>query len=134
MNELDESEKILREILSTRAQSPVEDSTYCLALAGLSRVYKARGQPDRALALLREAVDASEKPQGKEHVMPPEELLSDLAKEYAAVQFWDEAEKALDQALLKLRSRPATHAIRRKNEECISLLREVCDSKTQDKN
>lgn len=55
-----------------------------LAPAGLSKVYQARGQRDRAIGSLREAVDACEEPQGDKFVMHPKPLLTDLAKEYAA--------------------------------------------------
>ena len=134
LKEIDESEKILNEVLSTRARYPMEDDTCCLALAGLSKVYKARGQPDRALELLRKAVNVSEESQGEQHVKRPEDLLLELAKEYAAVLRWDEAKKAVDQALLKLRSQKATRAVSRNIEECISLLGEISGRTYQDEN
>lgn len=130
-NRLDESEVVLNGVLSTRAQHPSHDSTRCRALAALSKVHQARGRPDRAIEFLREAVDACAEPQGAESVMRAEDLLPDLAREYAAARRWGEAEEALDRTLVELRSRQATRATARKIEECVSLREEFRGRKDQ---
>ena len=131
-NDLDESERILNQVLHTRAKyPPIDDDIRCLALVSLSAYYKARGQPDHAIDLLREAVDACEGWQGNEVMKGPEDILPDLARDFAAALCWDEAERALDKALLILRSRQETRATREMIQECESLLREFKEKKNE---
>ena len=119
MKYFDESENLLNSILATRTQHPAGDSARYLALIELSKLSKALDQPDRAIELLREALTVCEESESIMRFMP------DIAKEYTALHRWEEAEKLLDEALLKLRSRQPTRAVLRKIEECVSLLEDI---------
>lgn len=131
-SDLDESERILNKVLHTRAKyHPMDDDIRCLALVSLSTSYKARGQPDHAIDLLRDAVDAREGLQGNEVTMGPEDILPDLGRDFAAALRWDGAERALDKALLKLLSRQETRVTRKLIQECESLLKEFKEKKNE---
>ena len=131
--DLDESQRILDQVLSTRSQFPAKDATRCLALASLSAVFVARGRLPRAIELFREAWTEGESVQGGgEHQVTLAHLAMAIAKECAATQRWEDAEDAIDKALLVWRAQQADNpAFSNQIGECEMILSELRSSKGQ---
>ena len=123
--DLDEAQQILDQVLLTRSQFPAKDATCCLALASLSGVYMARGRLPRAIELFREAWIEGETVQGGEHQVILAHLAMAIARDCDAAQRWEDAEDAVDKALLVWRAQQTSPASLKQIGECEKLLSEV---------
>ena len=123
--DLDEAQQVLDQVLSTRSQFPAKDATRCLALASLSGVYIARGRLPRATEFFREAWIEGETVQGGEHQVTLAHLAMTIARDCDTAQRWEDAEDAVDKALLVWRAQQTNPTLLKQIGECEKLLLEV---------
>ena len=121
----------MHDVLAKRAEDPTTDITSGMALAGLSKVYKAKGETERAIELSKKAIATLEEVQGVVPNLLLEGLIVELAREYAASQWWPQAKSEAEKALTKLQSQRATLTVTRKIAECMALLEEARSNEDQ---
>ena len=128
--DLDEAQRILDQILSTRSHFPAKDATRFLALASLSAVCMARARLPRAIELFCEAWMEGENVQGGEHQVVLADLAMAIAEVCDATQRWEDAEDATRKALLVWRAQQASNpALSKQVGECERMLSKSLESK-----
>ena len=78
-----EAGEILHDVLAKRAEDPTTDITSEMALASLSQVYQAKGEPELAMESFRKAIATLEDVQGTVPNLLLAGLMLDLAGGYA---------------------------------------------------
>ena len=86
LGQFQEAEEILRNVLAVRSKHPMKDLTRPRAIAGLSRIYKTRGQIGRAIELIEEAVDAAKELHGGDLDAQIDDLIMTLAADKATME------------------------------------------------
>ena len=121
----DEAEVILHEILEARAEDRTKDTSYSRALASLSKIYEARGFPNRAIDCMSQAVEVCEALSGDLQPNLPEILHMGLIQLLIAAERWSKAKEVLEKALRHLRALHATASRIRKIENLNEMLRGI---------